>query len=87
VGLVENRMEKNVITTTVDSVFNWARKSSLWPMTFGLACCAIEMMATGASRFDMDRFGAGIFRPSPRQSDPFISRDGGGLSGLGIGVF
>ena len=71
-GIIENRMEKNIVTTTVDSVFNWARKSSLWPMTFGLACCAIEMMATGASRFDMDRFGAGIFRPSPRQSDLII---------------
>ncbi len=71
-GIVENRMEKNIVTTTVDSVFNWARKSSLWPMTFGLACCAIEMMAAGASRFDMDRFGAGIFRPSPRQSDLII---------------
>jgi len=61
-----------IITTTVDFVFNWARKSALWPMTFGLACCAIEMMATGASRFDMDRFGAGVFRPSPRQSDLMI---------------
>ena len=61
-----------VITTSVDFVFNWARKSALWPMTFGLACCAIEMMATGASRFDMDRFGAGVFRPSPRQSDLMI---------------
>ena len=69
---IENRFEKNIITTTVDFVFNWARKSALWPMTFGLACCAIEMMATGASRFDMDRFGAGIFRPSPRQSDLII---------------
>ena len=58
-----------VVVTTVDKVFNWARKSSLWPMTFGLACCAIEMMAAGASRFDMDRFGAGIFRATPRQSD------------------
>ena len=67
-----NEIERNVVTTTVDSLFNWARKSSLWPMTFGLACCAIEMMATGASRFDMDRFGAGIFRPSPRQSDLII---------------
>jgi NADH-quinone oxidoreductase subunit B len=57
-----------IITSTVDFVFNWARKSALWPMTFGLACCAIEMMATGASRFDLDRFGAGVFRPSPRQS-------------------
>ncbi|MEK6299602.1 MAG: NADH-quinone oxidoreductase subunit NuoB [Acidobacteriota bacterium] len=61
-----------IITSTVDWVFNWARKSALWPMTFGLACCAIEMMATGASRFDMDRFGAGVFRPSPRQSDLMI---------------
>lgn len=61
-----------IITTSVDFVFNWARKSALWPMTFGLACCAIEMMATGASRFDIDRFGAGVFRPSPRQSDLMI---------------
>ena len=60
------------ITSTVDFVFNWARKSALWPMTFGLACCAIEMMATGASRYDLDRFGAGVFRPSPRQSDLII---------------
>src|ERR1700751_6167153 len=69
---IEDRFEKNIITTTVDFVFNWARKSALWPMTFGLACCAIEMMATGASRYDMDRFGAGVFRPSPRQSDLMI---------------
>jgi NADH-quinone oxidoreductase subunit B len=61
-----------IVSTTVDFVFNWARKSALWPMTFGLACCAIEMMATGASRFDIDRFGAGVFRPSPRQSDLMI---------------
>ena len=67
-----NEIERNIVTTTVDSLFNWARKSSLWPMTFGLACCAIEMMAAGASRFDIDRFGAGIFRPSPRQSDLII---------------
>jgi NADH-quinone oxidoreductase subunit B len=53
-------------------VVNWARKSAIWPMTFGLACCAIEMMATGAGRFDIDRFGAGVFRPSPRQSDLII---------------
>ena len=71
-GMMGNEIERNVVTTTVDSLFNWARKSSLWPMTFGLACCAIEMMAAGASRFDMDRFGAGIFRPSPRQSDLII---------------
>jgi NADH-quinone oxidoreductase subunit B len=60
------------ITTKVDWVINWGRSSALWPMTFGLACCAIEMMATGASRFDLDRFGAGVFRPSPRQSDLII---------------
>src|SRR5436190_21754964 len=53
-------------------VVNWARASALWPMTFGLACCAIEMIATGAGRFDIDRFGAGVFRPSPRQSDLII---------------
>src|ERR1041384_4533867 len=61
-----------IITTTVDFVFNWARKSALWPMTLARACCAIEMMATGPSRFDMDRFGPGVFRPSPRQSDLII---------------
>jgi NADH-quinone oxidoreductase subunit B len=51
---------------------NWAKESSIWPMTFGLACCAIEMMATGASRYDLDRFGAGAFRASPRQADLMI---------------
>ena len=71
-GILEERFEPGIITTTVDTVFNWARKSSLWPVTFGLACCAIEMMAAGAARYDMDRFGAGIFRPSPRQSDLMI---------------
>ncbi len=71
-GLIENRFKASILTTTVDLLFNWARKSALWPMTFGLACCAIEMMATGASRFDLDRFGAGIFRATPRQSDLMI---------------
>ncbi len=71
-GLLEHKFGDNVLITSVDAVFNWARKSSLWPMTFGLACCAIEMMCTGASRFDLDRFGAGVFRPSPRQSDLMI---------------
>ncbi|MEE9217866.1 MAG: NADH-quinone oxidoreductase subunit B family protein [Acidobacteriota bacterium] len=71
-GLIEGLFEPNIIVTTVDKLFNWARKSALWPMTFGLACCAIEMMAAGASRFDMDRFGAGVFRASPRQSDLMI---------------
>ena len=65
-------LEHVLITTKVEKVLNWARASSVWPMTFGLACCAIEMMAAGASRFDFDRFGAGIFRASPRQSDLMI---------------
>ncbi len=72
VGVTQELIDKFLITTRLEWVFNWARKSSVWPMTFGLACCAIEMMATGASRFDMDRFGAGIFRASPRQSDLMI---------------
>ena len=61
-----------IVTTTLDSAINWARKSSIWPMSFGLACCAIEMMAMGASRFDIARFGAEVFRGSPRQSDLMI---------------
>ncbi len=69
---IEGRFEENVITTTVEQAINWARQSSIWPMTFGLACCAIEMMAAGASRFDMDRFGAGAFRATPRQADLMI---------------
>ena len=69
---IEARLEENVFTTTVEQAINWARQSSIWPMTFGLACCAIEMMAAGASRFDMDRFGAGAFRATPRQADLMI---------------
>ena len=69
---IEGRFEENVITTTVEQAINWARQSSVWPLTFGLACCAIEMMAAGASRFDMDRFGAGAFRATPRQADLMI---------------
>jgi len=62
----------SVLVAPLDAVVNWARASSIWPLTFGLACCAIEMMAVGASRFDLDRFGAGAFRPTPRQADLMI---------------
>jgi NADH-quinone oxidoreductase subunit B len=61
-----------IILTSLDFAVNWVRKSSVWPMTFGLACCAIEMMSMGASRFDIARFGAEVFRPSPRQSDLMV---------------
>jgi len=69
---LQNKFEKNFLISTVDYVFNWARKSALWPMTFGLACCAIEMIAASTSRFDIARFGAEVFRPSPRQADLMI---------------
>jgi len=72
VGLIDHRFEDNFITTSIDRVLNWARESSIWPMGFGLACCAIEMMAASASRFDIARFGAEVFRASPRQSDLMI---------------
>jgi NADH-quinone oxidoreductase subunit B len=62
----------SLLFTTVDKAINWARKNSIWPMTFGLACCAIEMMSMSASRFDIARFGAEVFRGSPRQSDLMI---------------
>src|SRR5471032_3506261 len=71
-GWLEGSMEEGFVTTTLETAVNWARESSLWPMTFGLACCAIEMMATGASRYDIDRFGAGAFRATPRQADLMI---------------
>jgi len=63
---------EGLIFTTLDQAVNWARKSSLWPMSFGLACCAIEMMSTSAARFDIARFGAEVFRGSPRQADLMI---------------
>jgi len=63
---------EGVFLTSLDFAVNWVRKNSVWPMTFGLACCAIEMMSMGASRFDIARFGAEVFRPSPRQSDLII---------------
>jgi NADH-quinone oxidoreductase subunit B len=63
---------EGVLLTSLDFAVNWVRKSSVWPVTFGLACCAIEMMSMGASRYDIARFGAEVFRPSPRQSDLMI---------------
>jgi NADH-quinone oxidoreductase subunit B len=63
--------EKGFIVAQIDKLFNWARTGSLWPMTFGLACCAVEMMHTAAARYDLDRFGV-VFRPSPRQADVMI---------------
>src|SRR5262244_4195800 len=77
---VDNYMSDNaelaasegILFTTLDKAVNWARKNSIWPMSFGLACCAIEMMSMSASRFDIARFGAEVFRGSPRQSDLMI---------------
>src|SRR6266566_5230150 len=63
---------EGIILSQLDKVVNWARKSSVWPLSFGLACCAIEMMSMAASRFDIARFGAEVFRPSPRQADLMI---------------
>tara|TARA_B100000035_G_scaffold213734_1_gene183162 strand:+ start:4150 stop:4650 length:501 start_codon:yes stop_codon:yes gene_type:complete len=70
VGL-ENIQRDGFVLADSESLFDWARTGSLWPMTFGLACCAVEMMHAGASRYDLDRFGM-LFRPSPRQSDVMI---------------
>lgn len=70
--LEEEELRRNVLLTTLEQVKAWARSNSLWPLTFGLACCAIEMMGTGASHYDLDRHGSGIFRPSPRHSDVMI---------------
>ncbi|MST94512.1 MAG: NADH-quinone oxidoreductase subunit B [Pedosphaera sp.] len=67
-----SKIEGEVIVTRVDAALNWARKNSIWPMPMGLACCAIELMAAGASRFDISRFGSEVMRFSPRQSDVMI---------------
>lgn len=69
---IEEEVERGILLSSLDQMVNWARRSSIWPATFGLACCAIEMMATGASRFDLARFGAEVFRASPRQADLMI---------------
>jgi NADH-quinone oxidoreductase subunit B len=67
-----SKVEGEVVHTTVDAALNWFRKNSLWPMPMGLACCGIELMAVGASRFDISRFGSEVMRFSPRQSDVMI---------------
>src|SRR5689334_23806135 len=69
---LEEKLPSGILLTTVEKVVNWTRKSSLWPATFGLACCAIEMMTTGAPRYDLARFGMEVFRASPRQADLMI---------------
>ena len=69
---LEEKLPDGIILASVEGLANWARTSSLWPATFGLACCAIEMMATGAGRYDLARFGMEVFRPSPRQADLMI---------------
>jgi len=68
---IEGVLNEGFITTRADKLINWARTGSMFPMTFGLACCAVEMMHVGAARYDLDRFGI-VFRPSPRQSDVMI---------------
>src|SRR5437762_7269054 len=72
VATEQSSAHEGLIFTKLDQAVNWARKSSLWPMSFGLACCAIEMMSMSASRFDIARFGAEVFRGSPRQADLMI---------------
>ncbi len=69
---IDEELQGNILLSSVDQVLNWARSSSLWPVMFGLACCAIEMIATATSRYDLARFGAEIFRASPRQADLMI---------------
>ncbi len=69
---VPQDLQSNVLVTTLDKIYNWSRRSSMWPLLFGLACCAIEMIATAASRYDLARFGMEVMRPSPRQSDLMI---------------
>ena len=69
---IEEKLPSGILLTSVEKLVNWSRKTSLWPATFGLACCAIEMMATGAPRYDLARFGMEVFRASPRQADLMI---------------
>ena len=69
---LDNRFERNFLITTVDYVFNWARKSAIWPMTFGTACCFVEFATAITARFALARFGAEVMRPSPRQADLMV---------------
>jgi NADH-quinone oxidoreductase subunit B len=69
---IEEEVRRGVLLTSLDRAVGWARKQSMWPATFGLACCAIEMMATGAAHYDLSRFGMEVFRASPRQADIMI---------------
>jgi NADH-quinone oxidoreductase subunit B len=69
---LEEKLPNGIVLASVESLVNWTRKASLWPATFGLACCAIEMMTSGAPRYDLGRFGMEVFRPSPRQADLMI---------------
>ena len=69
---IESRIPPGILLTTLEGIVNWARKNSIWPVTFGLACCALEMMVTSSSALDIARFGAEVFRPSPRQADLMI---------------
>ncbi len=71
-GLKIELGKQGVLVTTIEELYNWGRRSSIWPMQFGLACCAIEMIATTMARYDLARFGAEVFRPSPRQADLMI---------------
>jgi len=71
-GLIETVEDQGFLTTTVDSLVNWARKNAVWPMPLGISCCAIEMMAFAGPRYDVSRFGSEVFRFSPRQSDLLI---------------
>ena len=69
---IESKLGDNILTTTLENIVNWARKNAIWPATFGLACCAMEMIASASPRYDLARFGAEVFRASPRQADLMI---------------
>ena len=71
-GVEQKLGDMGIVTTKLEDLVNWSRTNAMWPMLFGLACCAIEMIATVSSRYDLDRFGAGVFRASPRQADLMI---------------